>query len=130
MLDTWKNVEHPRGWIYAAQEEGAPLVKIGCTASPRNRDQSLRWHYRTSMAIVAAVYVQKDLFTIERRVHALLAAERIEREWFYLHMSQRTLERVVTQAVSDIAARRRREDEQFLQRQPQRRGPYLGKQRG
>jgi hypothetical protein len=35
------------GWIYAVQEEGTPLVKVGCTRfSPFERLRKLQAHYK------------------------------------------------------------------------------------
>ena len=89
------------GWIYAAQEDQTPLVKIGCTrVAPLRRLDGLRLQFRVPMTLIAAVLVQPWPFTIESYVHQLLKAEHIESEWFYGYMTQQRLEHLATQAVA------------------------------
>jgi hypothetical protein len=88
------------GWIYAAQEEGTPLVKIGCTCySPLERLYALHLEFRVPLTLLAAVVVHTTPYTIESCVHRLLAAEHITQEWFYGYMTQQRLERLTAQAI-------------------------------
>ena len=86
------------GWIYAAKEADAPLVKIGCTTVVSLRLRALERQWHTRLTCVAAVSVGTALFQVERRIHDLLRAHQIQGEWFYLHMSQQTLEALVARA--------------------------------
>jgi hypothetical protein len=78
------------GWIYAAQEDGTPMVKIGCTEKRGigSRMSSLASSIGHSLTIVGAVYVGGHVFQVEHLVHIALHAQRIEGEWFYLHMNR------------------------------------------
>ena len=96
------------GWIYAAQEDGTPLVKIGCTTlTPFRRLYSLRVQFRVPLTLIAAVRVQFFPHDIERYVHQLLKAEHIEGEWFYGYMTQQRLEHLAAQAVARLEGERR-----------------------
>ena len=86
------------GWIYAAREEGTPLVKIGCTTDLKQRLGHLRWEYHANMALLASVAVPCCALGIERRIHQRLASARIEGEWFYCHMSIARLEELALHA--------------------------------
>ena len=86
------------GWIYAAREADAPLVKIGCTTVVSHRLYALERQWHTRLTCVAAVAVGTALFKVERRIHDILRAQRIQGEWFYLHMNQQALEALVTRA--------------------------------
>ena len=92
------------GWLYAAYEDMAPLVKIGCTRKPvRDRLQLLTYEYKTSFTLAGAVYVSTHhIYKVERLVHLILAAQRIQGEWFYLHVTQKILEQVVEQAIDAL----------------------------
>ena len=96
----------PEGWIYAAQEEGAPLVKIGCTTKlPRSRMHHLPSESQAALTLVGSVFVSDHrIYTIERAVHALLAPQHIYREWFYLSMTQERLEQLVAKALTKVLA--------------------------
>ena len=99
------------GWIYAIREVGTPLIKIGCTANlVRYRLQSLRWQFKIPLETIAQVLVRYRAVQVEHRIHHLLAAERIQGEWFYLHMTQDTLQCLVTQAERDVALWLRHEE--------------------
>jgi hypothetical protein len=93
------------GWIYAAQEDGTPLVKIGCSTNLKKRLAELRCQFRTPMTLIAAAQVECCALGIERLVHTSLAAARIEREWFYLSVNQALLERLVAYGVDVIHSR-------------------------
>jgi Meiotically up-regulated gene 113 len=74
------------GYIYAVQEVGTPLVKIGATRQPMAmRLGELRAQYHVPLALIAAVPVTAYTFIVERRVHEQLATSRIQGEWFYLY---------------------------------------------
>jgi hypothetical protein len=92
------------GWIYAAREEGALRVKIGCTRQPvSDRLRSLGYEHRTAFICVGAVFVRRyKLYTVESSVHQVLARHWLEGEWFLLAMNQPALEKVVQQAVQRI----------------------------
>jgi hypothetical protein len=90
------------GWIYAAQEDGAPLVKIGYSRDVQGRIAALTTELRARHTLIAAVYVQEIAHQVEQRIHRLLAAQHIERAWFYLHMSQDSLERLAWQARNTV----------------------------
>jgi hypothetical protein len=91
------------GWIYAAREEGSPLIKIGYTQNHvRYRIQGLRREFKAAVILIAATHVRDYVYQVERRVHTLLAAQRITGEWFYLHMSQQALDALVAQAYADV----------------------------
>ena len=81
------------GWIYAVQEDGDPLVKIGFTyATPHKRLGGLRREYRLN-----------DLpYFIEQWVHHLLLPQWIQGEWFYLHMNQAILETLVQEVTQQV----------------------------
>jgi hypothetical protein len=86
------------GWIYAVQEGVTPLIKIGCTTYPlAHRLRQLEYQFHIQCSVVGAVSVPDKLFTVEKRIHRLLAAEHIEGEWFYLHMDQKLLASLVQQ---------------------------------
>lgn len=89
------------GWIYAVQEDGTPLVKIGYTREYfiNKRMANLWGQFRVPVTLIAAVYVEAEVFHVERQLHRMLAASRIEREWFYLYMNQTTLESLVNKAM-------------------------------
>jgi DNA-binding XRE family transcriptional regulator len=55
------------------------------------------------VTLVAAAHVSVCAPQVEKRVHAFLASSRIEGEWFYLHLNQRTLANLVSQALFEIA---------------------------
>jgi hypothetical protein len=87
------------GWIYAAQEAESPLVKIGYSGYyPTRRLKELAYQFRTTFTLIAAVEVPWWTQKIELNVHRLLATERIEGEWFYLHITQASLETLVKHA--------------------------------
>jgi T5orf172 domain len=87
------------GWIYAAREGKTPLVKIGVTACVEARMKTLRSQFGCPFTLLGAVQVTyRYPWTVEFKVHRLLRAQHIEREWFYLHMDQQWLESLVRQA--------------------------------
>jgi T5orf172 domain len=88
------------GWIYAACEDGTPLVKIGHSHSLQRRIRQLHTAFRTTCPLVAAVAVPCCAFPVERLVHTALAAARIERAWFYCRMTQAWLARLVAQSMT------------------------------
>ena len=90
------------GWIYAAQEEGTPLVKIGYSREVQARIAVLETELRARHTLIAAVYVTRLALQVERRIHEDLAAQHIEREWFYLHMGQERLERLAWHALRAV----------------------------
>jgi hypothetical protein len=95
------------GWIYAAQEDQTPLVKIGCTTeAPLRRLDGLRLQFRVPLTLIAAVLVRPWPFRIERYVHQLLKAEHIEGEWFYGYMTQQRLEDLAAQAIARLEGQR------------------------
>lgn len=85
------------GWVYAVQEDGTPLVKIGHTgcANLRTRWQLLQYQFRVPMTIVAGVCLPSMHYAMEQAIHTHLAPFCIQSEWFYLHMNQRRLEALV-----------------------------------
>lgn len=95
------------GWIYAVQEEGTPLVKIGYTgaARPEKRFRELSNYFHVSLSPVAMVKVPRYGRAMERLVHTALAAARIEGEWFYVSMNQALLEALITNALPALDAR-------------------------
>jgi Meiotically up-regulated gene 113 len=91
------------GWIYAAREDGTPLVKIGYTLNlVPYRLQTLHRQYKTPFTLLAASYVPRYTCRVEHRIHSMLAPQRITGEWFYLHMSQQMLDTLVAQAYTDV----------------------------
>jgi hypothetical protein len=92
------------GWIYAAQEDGTPLVKIGYSRDVQWRMVTLKAQLRARHSLIAAVYVERLALQAERRIHRILSAQHIEREWFYLHMRQERLEALVQQAIQELLA--------------------------
>jgi hypothetical protein len=94
------------GWIYAAQEVGTPLVKIGFTwwHTPQKRLMELWYQYHVPLSFVALVFVPTAVCMLERHLHRRLASARIEHEWFYLPMNQATLEALVAELTPAITA--------------------------
>ena len=90
------------GWIYAAQEDGTPLVKIGYSREVQARLAILKTELRARHTLIGAVYVKRVALQVERRIHQDLIAQHIEREWFYLHMSQERLERLAWHALRAV----------------------------
>jgi hypothetical protein len=90
------------GWIYAAQEDGTPLVKIGYAGYVPGRITALKYELRARHTLIASVYVRRLALQVERRIHRLLAPQRIEREWFYLSMSQDALAQLAQQALAEL----------------------------
>jgi hypothetical protein len=96
------------GWIYAVQEDGTPLVKIGYTGNhPEARLPALKYEWKGSLTIIGSVYVPACVTKVERRIHVLLAAEHIEREWFYLHMNQPVLMALAQKAFTFVMEEQR-----------------------
>ena len=88
------------GWVYAAIEEDAPLVKIGFTGYATSlRLRGLRAQCHAPVIILGEVWIPRAARHMERALHKRLASSRIEGEWFYLHMSQAILERLVEEAM-------------------------------
>jgi T5orf172 domain len=92
------------GWIYAAREEGAPLLKIGCTsgvafAHIQRRLWGLKHQFHADFSLCAAAYVPIYLRMVEHAIHQMLHAEHIEKEWFYLHLSNDSLRALVDRAL-------------------------------
>jgi hypothetical protein len=98
-------IKYNDGWIYAVGEDNTPLVKIGYTHWVQCRLYGLRSRLKVPLTLLASVYVERCVPQVERHVHALLGAERIEGEWFYLYMGQEYLERLVGQAVTEVRGR-------------------------
>jgi hypothetical protein len=90
------------GWIYAAQEEGTPLVKIGYSREVQERIAALKTELRARHALIAAVYVKRLALQVERRIHRHLAAQHIAHEWFYLSMNQQRLESLAAHALGEL----------------------------
>lgn len=92
------------GWIYAAQEDGDPLVKIGYTCTTLcYRLGLLRRQYRPSdLTMVAAVRVEAYTRSLEQSIHRALQPQRIKGEWFYLYMNQDILETLVQEAMTKV----------------------------
>ena len=91
------------GWIYAAQEDGTPLVKIGYTRfAPIKRLVGLRSQFGVSLTMISAMQVSAYICKVERMLHSLLAAEHIEREWFYLHMTHQRLVSLTQEAIDTL----------------------------
>ncbi len=93
------------GWIYAAQEEGTPLVKIGYTFynDPCERLGTLRTSFKVPLSFVGLVYIAAGIEPMEQAIHARLASSRIEGEWFYLSINQAFLESVVRELLPFVA---------------------------
>jgi hypothetical protein len=96
------------GWVYAVCDDQAPLVKIGCTRKHvRHRLQPLAAFYHASLILVGLVYVPSSVFKIEHSIHASLAAQCIENEWFYIHMNQAMLVSLVNMAIGILRKKAR-----------------------
>jgi T5orf172 domain len=102
MLTTYhdrQEMEDSGGWIYAIEEDRTPLVKIGYTRfGTDHRLRCLAYAIQAPVTLVGVVAVLRDVGTVERRVHAFLAAELIGHEWFYTDMTQSRLEDLVAAA--------------------------------
>ena len=93
----------PAGWVYAVQEEGTPLVKIGATHQPMSlRLVSLRSQYRVPLTLIGAVPISRYPFVVERRIHSILAPQRIQGEWFYVRLTMAGLQELIAQAVEIV----------------------------
>jgi len=92
------------GWVYAAQEDGTPLVKIGFTRLSRaeTRVHTLRFQYHVPFTLIAAMWLTAGARRVERAIHELLAAQRIEGEFFYLHMSQAYLQTLIEMVLPNV----------------------------
>jgi hypothetical protein len=102
-MTTLEDCPYPRcgydGWLYAIREERTPLVKIGGTRTgTRTRLAQLTSQLGVDLVLVGVVHVSGLVWEAERAVHRFLAAQRIEREWFYLPMNQAIFEDIVAQA--------------------------------
>lgn len=97
---SWNTYAHD-GWIYAAQEVGTPLVKVGHTLgrNPVHRLKNLAYEHGSAMEFIAASHVTHWAYKIERVAHYLLQPYCIENEWFYLHVNAQTLRALIEQAV-------------------------------
>lgn len=113
-------------WIYAARECDGLLIKIGSvhfpgSAAARVRQVERQWH--TTLTLLAQFYAPSYGFSVERTVHQLLQAARIQSEWFYLHLSQDELDRLTQHAHALVCARvahQRQQWQRFYARQQQR----------
>ena len=85
------------GWVYVAQEDGRPLVKIGSTRCPRphQRVHALSGEYHVPMSLRCATWIPLAAPTMERLLHGHFASARIEGEWFYLSLMQAELDTLV-----------------------------------
>jgi hypothetical protein len=93
------------GWVYAAREDDAPLVKLGFTRlHPSARIQRLRYQYHAPITLLGAVHLNRLALYMERALHKTLAPYRIEGEWFYLHMNQAILEALVQHVMPAVLA--------------------------
>jgi ribosome-binding protein aMBF1 (putative translation factor) len=92
------------GWIYAVQEVWTPLVKIGCStqATLTTRLHDLASAYHVPFRLVGSQHVPRWAYKVERRIHHALTSERIEGEWFYVHMTQQRLEALTKQAYREV----------------------------
>lgn len=109
----------PGGFLYAIGAEGASLVKIGCTKILENRLKALQTGYPFPLQIHAAVHVESNVQRIERYVHAFLAKERRQGEWFETTMNTAQLEALIVRAYTffiEEEARKQREKEIRKQR--------------
>lgn len=87
-------------WIYAIQEHGAPLVKIGNSFHLRKRLHIISATVCASATLIGAVAIRYPYpYRVEYRIHHMLHAQRIHGEWFYLYMNQTFLEDLVAQAL-------------------------------
>lgn len=95
------------GWIYAIYEDETPLVKIGYTQlGTLERLKTLAYDNQQGMTLVGSVFVSHDVGKIERCVHRFLSQQRIEGEWFYLHINQAILEKITGQALAFLRSAR------------------------
>jgi T5orf172 domain len=87
------------GVIYAAREDGTPLIKIGYSTDLPRRLKELPREYHAAVTLLAAVPVVCCGLRVERWIHQALAGARLESEWFYCHMDVPTLTTLVQQAM-------------------------------
>jgi hypothetical protein len=102
------------GWIYAVQEVGTPLVKIGFTRAhnPAKRLREL-WHqFGVPLAYIGLVHIPQYAHAMEQLAHGALASSRIAGEWFYLYMNQARLEALVATLAPVLSLRLARQEAQ------------------
>ena len=108
-LTSWQDRIHAddtSGWVYAIVEAITPLVKIGYTRfGTLQRLKNLAYEIQAHVILVGAIFVPQYVTYVERQVHYLLGAQRIEREWFYTYMNQQMLATLVSKAVLAVYPR-------------------------
>lgn len=93
-----------KGWVYAASEVGTPLIKIGYSEvrDIENRMQGLRSQFKATFVLVGAVWISYAVRRVEMALHKKLAAQHIEREWFYLPMNPVVFRELVEAVLPDV----------------------------
>jgi Meiotically up-regulated gene 113 len=106
IIRRYRGSHGPDGWIYAAREAQTPLVKIGCARYDIARRLTLlATTEKVALTLLGKVYVRNyRIFAVEWLIHDTLQAQRIQGEWFYLHMTQAWLEQLVANAMREIDA--------------------------
>ena len=75
------------GTIYVIEAKAVGLSKVGLTTNLDKRLLALRETIPLPLDLTLAVEVPADVFQVERRIHAELAAKRATGEWFRLNPS-------------------------------------------
>jgi hypothetical protein len=95
------------GYIYAIGAVGRPQVKIGLTREAvAERLRALQAESPVPLVLLGSVHVPKHLDRVKKHVHGLLAAQRLQGEWFAVAMDTRQLAALVTRAQRVLTARR------------------------
>jgi hypothetical protein len=90
-----------RAWIYAIQS--GEFIKIGKTTDPVRRVGQMLLHNPHEMRVLMYRTVSKNnVYSVERRIHELLAEWRYDREWFTAPLAEirRAAKRAIAEAGS------------------------------
>jgi DNA-binding XRE family transcriptional regulator len=109
----------PGGMIYALGTVGTSWVKIGCTTGlVEERVKILQTGQPFPLQILAQVSVDANVRRIEKHVHAFLAAERQQGEWFDIPIDMATLETLIVRAITTLESLEEPEDRDAAPRVP------------
>ena len=78
----WLAQTEPAGYVYAAQPEGATLVKIGRSVTVSQRLRTLAYQYGVPFTLLASVYCPCSVVQVEYWLHDYFKERRVESEWY------------------------------------------------
>ncbi len=92
-------METTGGILYALRMQGTRFVKVGFTRRRLlNRIQALQSGLPFHLEVIAQVEVDRDAPAIEKRIHGLLAPDKVRGEWFECDMDSASFDLLVAQA--------------------------------